>query len=429
MLSNQFVEPMALCMLLILVPLCLQVVPNVMRQYRLARAMGCKSAKSRASLKDPYIGIDFIYNHLFKRAPATYMDKANRSFLQLGSTYTSKRWTWETIYTCDHRNIKQILATGFDDFELPWVRVGAMSSLLGQGIFTLNGKSWAHARSILKPSLTKSNMDHLNDIIEKHFQAFLQFLPSDESQVDLQPLFFGLAMDIATGFLMNHSTRMLDPSKQHEREERFIDDYMICSEKVSQRMQMGPLQIFAFSAKASRARKRVFKYVDDYVEECLQEKGQDNESKRYNVLQELTKATGSRETLRDQMLHILLASRDTTASLLSNLFFLLAKNPAVYAKLRDDVLNVAGTECPTAEQLKEMRYLKWCVQECELHLFLHKKPRITLNSTTSAPSNPHKCTRSSEGYNLTSRRRRGWFITFIYQEGHNSCLQCVLHAS
>lgn len=65
------------------------------------------------------------------------------------------------------------------------------------------------------------------------------------------------------------------------------------------------------------------------------------------------------------MLH-LVASRDTTASVLSNLFFVLARDPDPYRRLRDDVLAVAGADIPTAAQLKQMKYVRWCVDECEL---------------------------------------------------------------
>jgi cytochrome P450 len=85
-----------------------------------------------------------------------------------------------------------------------------------------------------------------------------------------------------------------------------------------------------------------------------------------SFLQELANAMGHGRALRDQVLHIFLASRDTTASLLSNLFFALAKKPDVYARLRKEVTETVG-DCspPTFEQLKNITYLKWCINECE----------------------------------------------------------------
>jgi cytochrome P450 len=66
-------------------------------------------------------------------------------------------------------------------------------------------------------------------------------------------------------------------------------------------------------------------------------------------------------------MHILLAGRDTTASMLGWLFYLLARNPARYKKLRDIVIKEFGTySCPkeiTFARLKACSYLQYCNNE------------------------------------------------------------------
>lgn len=53
------------------------------------------------------------------------------------------------------------------------------------------------------------------------------------------------------------------------------------------------------------------------------------DQERYVFLKELAKDTRDPKLLRDQLLNILLAGRDTTASLLSSVFYELAGNPKV----------------------------------------------------------------------------------------------------
>jgi cytochrome P450 len=335
--------------------------------YRqVSRTRGCKDAQSKAPVKDPFIGLDFIYDCLFKKPIEKYLDSTYTTFQQLGSTYVCKRWTWEAIYTCDSRNIKHVLASGFEDFKLPRLRVNAMMGLLGSGIFTLNGHSWSNARATLRPCFAKQNKEDLINMLEAHFQALLRRIPLDETTVDLQPLFFWLTMDFATNFLMGHSTHVLDRASSHAKEKQFVDDYLICSTEIVRKMQLGPLQMFSFNFAAMRARSRVFRYIDDFISASL-DKRQDPESANTgcNVLQSLAVVTSDRKQLRDQILHILVASRDTTACLLSNLFFVLARKPHIYGKLRREVLSIAGTEPATSNQLNSMEYLKWCVQECK----------------------------------------------------------------
>lgn len=356
-----------LCLFSLLVAYTSRHISHQIHRRQVSQAKGCKDAQSKAPVKDRFIGLDFMYDCLFKKPIDKYLDYTYKTFQQLGSTYVCQRWTWEATYTCDSRNIKHILASGFDEFKLPRLRVNAMMGLLGSGIFTLNGHSWSHARAVLRPCFAKQNKQDMISMLETHFQALLRRIPLGEETVDLQPLFFWLTMDFATDFLMGHSTHVLDRASSHAKETQFADDYLTCSAEIVRKMQLGPLQVFSFNFEATRARSRVFKYIDDFISVSLDKKQQDDEptNSGLNVLQGLAALTTDRKQLRDQILHILVASRDTTACLLSNLFFVLSRKPHVYEKLRREVLSVAGTEPATSNQLNGMEYLKWCVQECK----------------------------------------------------------------
>lgn len=349
--------------LLLFAPVLFRIVQKSFRQYTLARSHGCKSAQVKVSLKDPFIGFDFLYDIFFSKTPDQYLESTWETFGKLGPTYTVKRWTWETIYTCDPQNIKKMLASGFQDFDLPEIRVSTMSPMFGQGIFTMTGQPWAHTRHFLRRCFTKPKLAPLSRILEGHFQALLNHIPADKMEVDLQPLFFALTTDVATEFLMGHSSGVLDPHTPHEDAQRFLDDYRTCSEEVVRQMQLGPLRHFRINANAEIAKKRVFDFMDAFIAEALDRSA--SEHSEGNLISELIGMTRDKKAIRDQVLHVLLASRDTTAGLLSNLFFVLAKNPKIYAKLRSDVLGVVGDATPSMNQLKDMEYLKWCVNECK----------------------------------------------------------------
>lgn len=334
-----------------------------LRNRHFAKTKGCQESQSRAPVRDPFVGFDFIYERLLRGSPAQTLHQSHQIFQQLGSTYTINRWTSQAIHTCDPRNIKHMLATRFEDFQLPKVRISVMTGLLGTGIFTLDGRSWTNARAILKPALTKQKMEKLPAILDLHVRALLQRIPVDGSVLNLQPLFFCVTMDVATEFLMGHSTYMLHKGQRAEQEQQFVDDYMLCSEEAAKKMRFGPLSFLCFNSAADRAKTRVFAYVDNYIRDSL-DRQPDGQSQN-SFIREIADAIPDREMLRDQILHMLLASRDTTASLLSNLFFVLSNKPHVFNRLRREVISAVGNDCPTFEQLKNMEYLKWCVNECE----------------------------------------------------------------
>lgn len=336
------------------------------RSLKFGKLRGCQTSHKQALVKDPFIGLDFIHERVIRGLSGRRLLDCIEKFKQYGSTYSVDRLTYQVVQTCDPKNLKQVLATGFDDFQLPSSRVSVMGELLGSGIFTLDGDLWSHARSILRPSLMKHKMDGLPSIIEHHVQQFLTHLPRQGEDVDLQPLFFELTMDIATEFLMGYSSNMLDPSRKREKEQQFFDDYMLCSEEAIKKMSYGPLRFFRLNLAATKAKKRVFKYMDEYIEECFERQdGTFQRTDEHNAFQEIASAVTDRQSLRDQLLHFLLASRDTTASLLSNLFFVLAKNPETYARLRSEVLSKVAYENPTFSDLRDIEYLRWCVNECK----------------------------------------------------------------
>jgi cytochrome P450 len=90
----------------------------------------------------------------------------------------------------------------------------------------------------------------------------------------------------------------------------------------------------------------------------------DQKTERYVFLNELAKSTNDPKQLRDELLNILLAGRDTTASLLSHTWHALARRPDVWAKLKAEV-DALGGKAPDYETLRDMKYLKFVLNECK----------------------------------------------------------------
>lgn len=126
-------------------------------------------------------------------------------------------------------------------------------------------------------------------------------------------------------------------------------------------------------AKFRDACNIVHAYADKFVKLALEfrmrerlhptEKKHDEYARtKYVFLNELAKDTDDPIVLRDQIVNMLLAARDTTAGLLSFTFYMLARNPTVCKKLRADVLE-HYTEPLTYEAVTQMTYLRYVLQE------------------------------------------------------------------
>lgn len=105
-------------------------------------------------------------------------------------------------------------------------------------------------------------------------------------------------------------------------------------------------------------------FVNPYIEQALRLSPEELATKTkseegYTFLHAIASFTRDRKVLRDQLVTVLLAGRDTTASSLSWTFYELARHPEIVKKLRDEIIETVGLErAPTYADLKSMKYLQ-----------------------------------------------------------------------
>jgi cytochrome P450 len=130
-------------------------------------------------------------------------------------------------------------------------------------------------------------------------------------------------------------------------------------------------------------------FVTPYIEETLRLSPAELEmhtksARGYTFLHALAGFTRDRRILRDQLIAILLAGRDTTASTLSWTFYELAKHPEVVAKLRAEIAATVGQITPpTYAHLKTMKYLQNTMNETlRMYPVVPFNVRFALRDTT-----------------------------------------------
>jgi cytochrome P450 len=94
--------------------------------------------------------------------------------------------------------------------------------------------------------------------------------------------------------------------------------------------------------------------------------------------------------IRDQIIAVLLAGRDTTAATLSWTFHELGHHPGVYARLRQEILSIVGPDrTPTYDDLKNMKYLSHTLNETlRLYPAVPFNVRFALTDTSLPSMNP-----------------------------------------
>lgn len=349
--------------------------------------------------------IDRMYESLKADRNKSFPNVVQKRFQDVGD----KTFTWKILghrgfFTADPKLVQAILATQFNDFYLGPTRRGNFMPLLGNGIFTADGKMWEHSRAMLRPQFARDQISDLR-LEEKHVQNLMRALPVDGTgwtkTTDMQVLFFRYKIDSACEFLFGESvdSQILNlpenASKGSSGSSATDESVFATSFDKSQAYTASRARLLDFywlySPKDYKeSNKRVHQFVDYFVQKALKgdfhkekelEEGHDKD--RYVFLEQLVSETRDPIELRSQLLNILLAARDTTASLLGYLFWILARNPEAFKKMRSTILeNFGSYENPrqiTFVTLKNCQYLQHCINET-LRLY----PVVPANSRRAA---------------------------------------------
>lgn len=132
---------------------------------------------------------------------------------------------------------------------------------------------------------------------------------------------------------------------------------------------------------------------------------------QYIFLEEISKHIKDPVRLRSELLNILFAGRDTTSSLLSICFHQLARHKDVWYQLRQEILDNVGDRLPTYEDIKNLKFLRYVLNESELtptHVLTARGTNAN-RSTSSSPlfNRPPERTGSRRDDNTSSWRWSG----------------------
>ena len=350
---------------------------------------GCQPLAKHYPHKDFLFGTDGLREVLKASKEHRLLARAVNNFARLGNTFGNKLFFQRMIVSCEPQNVKTVLSLKFKDYSLG-LRDEALGPLLGTGIFNSDGEAWAHSRALIRPNFVRDQVADL-EAFERHIQDLFKVLPRDGSTVDLQELFFRFTIDSATEFLFGKGVGSLRQQATGEvtNEVAFAKAFNAAQTAISMRSRLGLMRYVYSDKKGDEAIRFCHAYVDQFVDEAVKyrekldvEKTASDRHEKYVFLHELAKETRDKKRLRDELLNVLLAGRDTTASLLSNMWFVIARRPDIFAKLKREVDDALHGAAPTYEQLRNLKYLKYCLNESlRLHPVVPANSRLAIRDT------------------------------------------------
>jgi len=249
-----------------------------------------------------------------------------------------------------------------------------MHQLVGtKGIFAQDGADWKSSRGLLRPNFDKAQVADL-DRLELFFDQMRRKLEADVGEdrcVEIQDLYKKLTMDSASDFLVGSPVgALVDGGDDGFAPQSFSDAFDVAQATIATRWVLSNLYWIynpkPFKAACAAARSMIRGYVATSLRVRAEKKKEEGQ-KRYVFLDALAESTQEPQVLQDQVLSVLLAGRDTTSMLLSWATLCLARHPDVLRKLRAAIETTVGlgafAKIPTQEELRNITYLKWVLNE------------------------------------------------------------------
>ena len=354
------------------------------RQYfihrKIIRERGCLPARSLPQ-KDPVFGIDIAFRMFRSYGGGQRSAKFKDQHDAFGSTFQSVALGKTRIFTIEPDNLRAILSTNFKDWGVQPLRLPPWEPFLGKGVMDTDGAFWKHSRDIVQPLFRRQQIADLASF-DMHVTRMLDLIPKDGATVDLQPLFARLILDFTTEFLFGESVECLTPTPD-EHAMIFLNAFHYGQAEIGKRTQLPYWNVFNQDRKFWQAARIAREFVDEYVNRAIHRRDSKTPEKqhKYILADELVKTGKSKEDIRNQLLNTFLAAHDTTAVLMTNVFFNLARNSDIYGKLRQEILEIEPREA-SFDEFKGLHYLRNVVTETSrLTPVVGQSARIALQNT------------------------------------------------
>jgi len=323
----------------------------------------------------------------------------------------------DSLFTCEPNHIKAILATDFENFVKGDKFRAKMINVLGTGVFNSDAEMWKFHRSMTRPFFSHDRISHFN-IFDRHADHVITQMKSRLRAgypVDFQDAISRFTLDSATEFLFGKCVDSLsaglvypfnvtpvgnsvDNSQvANDFARAFADAQYIASRRFRRSWLWQLFEVFGDDT--AEPMKVVNAYIEPILKDAIERanaaatQGEKSTSKLSDgdaLLDHLVRITTDLAVLKDEILNIMIAGRDTTAGTLTFAIYLLSMHPHVLARVREEIMAKIGpTGRPTYEDIREMKYLRAVINET-LRLF----PPVPLNiresvkATTFPSSDP-----------------------------------------
>ncbi|KAM1922398.1 hypothetical protein ACFX15_020458 [Malus domestica] len=232
-------------------------------------------------------------------------------------------------YIADPANVEHVLKTNFANYPKGEVYRSYMKVLLGDGIFNVDGELWRKQRKTASFEFASKNLRDFSTVVFRDYSLKLHSILSRASfqgqQVDMQ-VGFGVEIGtLAPNLPDNHFAKAFDTANIIVTL-RFIDPLW----RIKRYLNVGSEALLDKSIQT----------IDNFTYSVIQRRKaeiKESQQSSENKLDEDSESNLTDKSLRDVVLNVVIAGRDTTATTLSWAIYMAMTHPHVADKLYSEM--------------------------------------------------------------------------------------------
>lgn len=368
------------------------------------------------------MGLDLIYQMLQNFSYGCLGDPLPGIPDEIRNTFSLNVFGDYIFMTSEPDHLKTILATDFDSFEKGESFRRDHNSVLGTGVFNSDGDMWKFHRGMTRPFFARERITDF-DLFDHHCNIAISKMKerlAEGEAIDFQDVISRFTLDSATDFLFGSCVNSLsaplpyawNSSKSHPADKRHPSDlfaraFADAQNVVSRRSRQLDFWLLAefFRDKSRKPMSTIYEYIDPILKDALARKtsgetkhqsfSNAEEAKSDTLLDDLLLEVDDFDVIRDEIVNIMIAGRDTTMATITFAVYCLSQNPQHFETLRREIMSVVGPyRRPTPGDLKACKYLRAVINET-LRLY---------------PPVPFNIRRSKRNTTLPSRDGKPFFV-------------------
>ncbi len=278
--------------------------------------------------------------------PYTYLGYSRRSILLVN----------------DPAIAREILTDPLEIFPKNDLMVGALAPLVGDSIFVSSGERWRRQRAMIDPAFSQLRIStaftSMHDAVDD-YEAELDRRAAEGTAFSLDHAMSELTADVICRTIFSRS---LESEVAREVCDSFTEfEQSVASVDLWQLIFGKPWADVKQPDAVLAACERIRGLIGAMVDPRLADTARQDDDIVAAVIAARDAETGegfTREELIDQLGVFFLAGHETTASVLTWVFFILSQRPDALARLREEVEAVAGDGPVTIQDVKRLGYVR-----------------------------------------------------------------------